>query len=201
MNEPNLNRRFYLPRLPREYYQGDAVVHWTLPIFHRRQGWLDERFHSAFREMLLHTAAREGLFCPTYCLMPDHLHLVWMGLRPDSDQLNGMAFLRAHLEPKLAPQKFQQQGHDHVLKEEERRRNAPSLQLRPGKSAASRTGEASDGMDIQQRGRARLPDSPSAPRRFLAEVLEAVRSGEAPGRGENPSPSYPVAADVRRLTF
>ena len=32
MNEPNINRAFYLPRLPREYYQGDAVVHWTLPI-------------------------------------------------------------------------------------------------------------------------------------------------------------------------
>ena len=65
------DRRFFLPRLPREYYQGDAVVHWTLPISHRRQGWLDERFHAAFRELMLHTAAREGLFCPTYCLMPD----------------------------------------------------------------------------------------------------------------------------------
>ncbi len=35
---------------------------------------------------------------------------------------NGMAFLRTHL--KLAPQKFQHQPHDHVLKEEERQRNA-----------------------------------------------------------------------------
>jgi putative transposase len=73
---------------------------------------------------MLHTATREGLFCPTYCLMSDHLHLVWMGLRLDSDQLNGMAFLRTHLKPKLAPQRFQHQAHDHVLKEEERRRNA-----------------------------------------------------------------------------
>ena len=38
-------------------------------------------------------AAREGLACPIYCLMPDHLH-TWfeMGLRRNSDQLNGMAF-------------------------------------------------------------------------------------------------------------
>jgi REP element-mobilizing transposase RayT len=118
------NRAFYLPRLPHEYYQGDAVVHWTLPISHRRQGWLDERFHAAFRELLLHIAAREGLSCPTYCLMPDHLHLVWMGLRLDSDQRNGMAFLRTHLKPMLAPQRFQHQAHDHVLKEEERKRDA-----------------------------------------------------------------------------
>jgi putative transposase len=118
------NRHFYLPRLPREHYQGDAVVHWTLPVSLRQRGWLGERFHAGFREIMLHTAAREGLFCPTYCLMPDHLHLVWMGLRLDSDQLNGMSFLRTHLEPKLAPQKFQHQAHDHVLKAEERRRSA-----------------------------------------------------------------------------
>jgi putative transposase len=124
VTEPNVNRPFYLPRLPREYYQGDAVVHWTLAISHRQQGWLDEGFHAAFRELVLHTAARGSLFCPTYCLMPDHLHLIWMGLRLDSDQLKSIAFLRTHLKPKLAPQKFQHQAHDHVLKEKERRRNA-----------------------------------------------------------------------------
>lgn len=90
-----------LPRLPREYYQGDAFVHWTLSIHDRATGWLTDTFHARFRELMLHTAAREGLFCPTYCLMPDHLHLVWMGLRRDSDQRNGMALLRTHLEPAL----------------------------------------------------------------------------------------------------
>jgi len=86
------NRTFYLPRLPREYYQADAVVHWTLPISHRQQGWLTDPFHAAFRELMLHTADREGLLCPAYCLMPDHLHLIWMGLRRDSDQRNGWLF-------------------------------------------------------------------------------------------------------------
>ena len=117
-------RQFYLPRLPREYYRGDAAVHWTLPVSNRGQGWLDERFHAAFRKLLLHAAAREGLLCATYCLMPDHLHLVWMGLWLESDQLNAMAFLRAQLEPRLAPHRFQHQAHDHVLMDEERRRNA-----------------------------------------------------------------------------
>ncbi|MEO8428378.1 MAG: hypothetical protein ABI651_14805 [Verrucomicrobiota bacterium] len=123
-HDPNPNRRFYLPRLPREYYQGDAVVHWSLPVSHRRQGWLDDQFHGVFRELRLHAAAREGLFCPAYCLMPEHLRLVWMGLRLDSDQRNGMAFLRTHLKPHLAQQRFQHQAHDHVLKEDERQRNA-----------------------------------------------------------------------------
>jgi REP element-mobilizing transposase RayT len=119
-----LNRACYLPRLPREYYQADAVVHWTLTIFDRKQGWLTPELHHQFRELMFHAAAREGLVCPIYCLMPDHLHLVWMGLRLDTDQLNGMAFLRTHLEPALKPAKFQPQAQDNVLREEERKRNA-----------------------------------------------------------------------------
>jgi REP element-mobilizing transposase RayT len=117
----------YLPRLRREFYQADAVVFWTLPISHRQQGWLNDVFHAAFREMMLHAAAREGLLCPAYCLMPDHLHLVWMGLRRDADQRNGMKFLRAQLGPFLKPAKFQHQPHDHVLTAKERQRHAFTL--------------------------------------------------------------------------
>lgn len=119
-----LNRAFYLPRLAREHYQGDAIVFWTLAIFDRAKGWLTPSFHEQFKQMMFHAAAREGLLCPVYCLMPDHIHLVWMGLRLDSDQRNGMAFLRTHLEPKLAPARFQPQAHDGVLREEKRKRNA-----------------------------------------------------------------------------
>jgi len=119
-----LNRAFNLPRLPREYYQGDAVVHWTLTVFDRATGWLTPNFHHQFRELMLHSSAREHLVCPVYCLMPDHIHLIWMGLSRDSDQINGMAFLRTYLEPELAPAKFQPQPHDSVLREEERKRNA-----------------------------------------------------------------------------
>ncbi|HKW29244.1 MAG TPA: hypothetical protein VJT54_07915 [Verrucomicrobiae bacterium] len=119
-----LNRAFNLPRLPREHYRADAVVRWTLTIFDKAQGWLTRPFHQRFRELMLHAAAREGLLCPIYYLMPDHLHRVWMGLRLDSDQLNGMAFLRTHLEPELLPAKFQPQAHNEVLREEQRKQNA-----------------------------------------------------------------------------
>jgi REP element-mobilizing transposase RayT len=113
-----------LPRLPREYYQGDSYVHWTLSVFDRARGWLTDGFHARFRELMLHTAAREGLFCPAYCLMPDHIHLVWMGLQLKTDQLRGMAFLRTHLRAGLAPAKFQSQAHDNVLRQVERKHDA-----------------------------------------------------------------------------
>lgn len=114
----------YLPRLPAEFYQGDAVVHWVLPIELRKQGWLTNDFHHDFREMMFHAGARECLLCPVYCLMPDHIHLMWMGLSPESDQRNAMAFVRTYLEPKLARFKFQHQAWDHVLSIQERKRGA-----------------------------------------------------------------------------
>jgi len=119
-----LNRAFQLPRLSRQHYQGDAVVFWTLTTFDRVTGWLTPDFHQRFRELMLHAAAREGLVCPIYCLMPDHLHWVWMGLRLDSDQMNGMAFLRTYLEPLMAPARFQPQAQDRVLRDHQRRRDA-----------------------------------------------------------------------------
>jgi putative transposase len=95
-----------------------------MPVSKRAEGWLDARFHAVFREMMLYAASREGLLGPAYCLMPDHLHLVWMGFRHDSDQRNGVRFLRAQLGPYLKPARFQHQPHDHVLRPEERQRHA-----------------------------------------------------------------------------
>ena len=121
----NAKQKGKLPRLQREFYRGYAVVFWTLTLEHRAQGWLNALFHARFRELMLHAAARSRLLCPAYCLMPDHLHLVWMGLREGSDQLNAMKFLRIHLEPALGDRRqWQHQAHDRVLRLEERQRNA-----------------------------------------------------------------------------
>lgn len=99
-------------------------MHWTRTIALGGTGRLNDPFHARLREIMLHAAAREGLFCPTYCLMPDHLHLVWMGLRLDTVQRNGMKFLREHLGPALQPHRFQHLPQDHVLREHERKGNA-----------------------------------------------------------------------------
>src|SRR5208282_195587 len=113
-----------LPRLLRHHYQSHAAVLWTLALEYRAKGWLNQFFHACFRELTLHAAAREKIWCPTYCLMPDHLHFVWMGMRRASDQLNAIRFLRRQLAPALQPHRFQHQAHDHVLREDERQRGA-----------------------------------------------------------------------------
>ena len=121
----------HLSRLAPEFYRAFAVVHWTITLENRATGWLNDLFHAAFRELLLHAAAREGLFCPAYVLMPDHMHLIWLGLRVNSDQRNAMKFLRKHLATELARRSptgvevgLQKQSHDSVLREKDRVRGA-----------------------------------------------------------------------------
>lgn len=113
-----------LPRLKREFYQGHAFVLWTHTLENRATGWLDDSFHARFREILLHASMRYGLACPCYVLMPDHGHMVLVGLSDSSDQRLATALLRKHLAPALGSVRLQDRAHDHVLRESERERGA-----------------------------------------------------------------------------
>jgi REP element-mobilizing transposase RayT len=116
----------YLRRLPPEYYRGQAYVHWSMTTDDRKTAWLTPVFYYKFREILTHTMFRYGLCCPIYCCMPDHIHLLWVGILDGSDQRNAAKFFRTQLNPileRLGAQ-FQPQPYDHVLREEERARSA-----------------------------------------------------------------------------
>jgi REP element-mobilizing transposase RayT len=91
----------------------------------RREGWLDNFFHLRFRELLLHVCARYQLACAVYTLMPDHAHLLLLGLSEKSDQRLAVAYLRKHWNG-LLPEGFilQRQAYDHVLRREECARHA-----------------------------------------------------------------------------
>ena len=114
----------WLPRLADGFYRGLRSVHWQMTLDQRRKGWLTPGFHSRFRELLLHTMARHHLLCPAYCLMPDHLHLLWMGVAEAADQRKAARFFRTHvntlLGSALAGARFQKQAYDHVLRQHER---------------------------------------------------------------------------------
>ncbi len=118
----NMRRRNHLRRLERKYYQADAAVHWSINIRDRRRGWLNDVFFCRFRELLTHSLFRYGLACPMFCLMPDHLHMVWMGLCQGSDQLNAMKHFRVRCNDSLQEigYELRDQAYDHVLKDQER---------------------------------------------------------------------------------
>src|SRR3954469_19210671 len=113
-----------LPRLPNEWYRGQAIVFWTHTTEVRARLPISPLFHARFRETLVHAGGRYALVCPAYVLMPDHLHIVWMGVTATSDQLLAAAFLRKHIIPLLEGTLLQDRPHDHVLRESERERDA-----------------------------------------------------------------------------
>jgi len=116
----------YLKRLPAENYRGQAYVHWSMTVDRRTKGWLVPIFYYKFREILTHTMFRYGLSCPIYCCMPDHLHLLWIGVLDGSDQRNAAKYFRKQLNPVLEKleARLQKQPYDHVLREEERAKDA-----------------------------------------------------------------------------
>jgi REP element-mobilizing transposase RayT len=109
-----------LPRLQAEHYRGRAYVFWTHTTDRRERFPLDACFHFNFREILLHTCLRYRLATPVYCIMPDHIHLLWIGLDAGSDQRKACSFLRKYFGQRMAPVRWQQQAHDHVVCEDER---------------------------------------------------------------------------------
>lgn len=119
---PAVRLKSTLPRLDPAFYRGTTFIHWTLTIENRAKGWLTPSFHVAWQLTLLHTCARYRLACPSYVLMPNHVHLLTMGLSGHSDHRTAIEFLRKHLRPKLAPADWQHQAHDHVLREYQRKR-------------------------------------------------------------------------------
>ena len=118
-----MSKRDHSKRLDAEYYCGDAVVHWTTTIRGRKTGWLNLMFLYRFRELLTHSCLRYGFVCPVFCLMPDHCHMLWMGVTEKCNQLHGMKHFRKILNEILKRIGFelQDQAYGHVLTEQERR--------------------------------------------------------------------------------
>ena len=119
-------RNDHLQRLAKEYYQGQAYVHWCMTLEDRKTGWLLPILYYKFREILTHTAFRYGICCPIYCCMPDHFHLLWVGVDADSDQILAARFFRKQMDLVLdkAGCCLQREGYDHVLRDEERQHGA-----------------------------------------------------------------------------
>ena len=119
-------RHDHLRRLPPGYYRGQACVHWSLTMEDRKTGWLIPIFYCKFREILAHTTYRFGFCCPIYCCMPEHIHLLWVGILDTCDQRKAMRYFRKQLKPVLdvLKTKFQEQPYDHVLREEECKKTA-----------------------------------------------------------------------------
>lgn len=118
--------REHLNRLEPSAYRGNAAVHWTVTIRDRKTGWLDAKMYYHFRELLTHSLFQQMIACPIFCLMPDHIHMIRLGISESSDQRLAMRHLRTRLNRSLLAIGFelQDQSYDHVLSDNERKDKA-----------------------------------------------------------------------------
>ena len=93
-----------------------------MTIRDRRKGWLDAKIYYHFRELLTHSQFRYAIACPIFCMMPDHIHLIWMGILESTDQKIAMRHLRTRFGDSLSRigHALQDQPYDRVLREDER---------------------------------------------------------------------------------
>lgn len=117
-----MSKRDHLRRLDPAFYPGTAVVHWSMTIRDRKTGWLDSRMYCHVRELLAHSQFLQDIACPIFCLMPDHFHLMWIGILDSSDQRLAMRHFRKRFNTSLSKIGFelQDQAYDNVLGEGKR---------------------------------------------------------------------------------
>jgi putative transposase len=116
----------WLPRLNGSFYTGRAFVHWSMAMDQRATGWLTELHYARLRELLCHALSRYDLVCPVYCLMPDHAHFLFVGCGESSDQRLAVQLFRKswNRELRVGGFELQKQAFDHVLRDNERERDA-----------------------------------------------------------------------------
>ena len=119
------------PRLKGFDYAGPYGYNVTVVTRRRQPVFRNASIVEIALEALERACRQHGFTLHAYCFMPDHVHLVWMGVRVDSDQRNAMKFLRKHLAAELARRsptgaefELQKQSHDSVLRERDRVRGA-----------------------------------------------------------------------------
>ena len=95
-----------------------------MTIAGRQRGWLHPDFHSRFRHELHRLALRHAIAVPVYCLMPDHMHVLSVGLNHTADQRLWIRAGRREINQLLPPCRLQKQAHDHVLRPDEQGRDA-----------------------------------------------------------------------------
>ncbi len=80
-------------RLPDVMYHGRKCIAFTATEAARRSCLAREDIHQAMRESLTSASVRHASLVPVYCLMPDHFHVMFLGLNEES-------------RPKLAMERF-----------------------------------------------------------------------------------------------
>ncbi|MCC7433184.1 MAG: transposase [Methanoregulaceae archaeon] len=113
-------------RLARERYVGEWSIAFTVNVFDRQKIFVDDQIVAAHVEMLGKATREFGCVAPIYCFLPDHAHILLMGVSENSDLLAAIVKYKSvsgyWMHQRKLP-RWQPSFYDHVLRVEEDWRN------------------------------------------------------------------------------
>jgi REP element-mobilizing transposase RayT len=111
-------------RLPKEYYEGELSVVFTLCIKGSVKVFIDPDIVNIFIGFLTSAVIRSGCIIPGYCFMPDHQHLIIMGTNNDSDILKAIIAYKQRtgywMSRNRRGMRWQKDFYDHLIRTDER---------------------------------------------------------------------------------
>lgn len=121
------------------------MVHsaFTACVEERRRVLNKNEVADSVAEALLHAARKANCFIPIYCLMPDHLHVMFSGTCEESDTRQAMILFKAihgkWLSERRLPWKWQRGFYDHRLRgDQDWRNHARYIALNPVRAGLAR---------------------------------------------------------------
>ena len=112
-----------VPRLKCFDYAGFNRYFLTICVRHRAREFVDAAAVSLALSQLSHTADAERFSVIAYCFMPDHLHALVEGLRPDADFRRFVRVFKQrssfHWKRRTSSELWQRGYFEHVLRDDE----------------------------------------------------------------------------------
>jgi REP element-mobilizing transposase RayT len=110
-------------RLPRELYKGIISASFALCIQENARAFVEPQTIGVFEDILSSVVTKAQCIVPVYCFMPDHQHLIIMGISNDADLWKTIVsykqktgFWLAANKPRI---KWQKDFFDHIIRNEE----------------------------------------------------------------------------------
>ena len=110
-------------RLSENDYKGEVSVSFTLCVKDRVRLFRDESIVADFRNILANLIDRFSCIIPIYCFMPDHQHVLVIGIKEKADTLS---FIKAYkqstgfwLSKNKIDARWQKDFFDHIVRKEE----------------------------------------------------------------------------------
>jgi putative transposase len=103
-------------RLPREASIGRVTVMFTLCVINRAPALADPSLVRRLVDQLESATAKHWCTVPIYTFMPDHIHLLMLGLNEDSDTYAAMATFGHEIGMRVGDVKFQKDFYDRIVR-------------------------------------------------------------------------------------